>query len=1573
MKKLLSLLMTMAMILSMVILPVSAEEVGESTDTTALTDSCFCGCGQALSDVQWKKWNINEDANVASGHYYLDGDYVQSQQAVVNSGIRVVLDLRGYELTNTKDYRMVMCYGYMAVMDSVGGGRLCGNTTGSGYGGIIMVSTNETHNSVFELYSGTLTLGVNHKGSRRGGLITVSDTCTFRMYGGTVLNGTTYSTLDAYKDTKDDAGCIYGASGANIEILGGKVIGGKSDRNGGNICSLGTTVLKNCEIIGGYAEAAGGNICQNGGSLTIENAMIRDGVCEGTANGGGNICLMSSAVLTIKNSTLRNGYSNYHGGNLCMGTSSGTIENTVIEAGVARVRGANVYAATSCTGLTIRNCDLPGDISCMNKNLVLEGKVTIGVLNNGLRLWSSDGKIQADATGLTEGSLIYVDADHTFTKPGANPDYFRGAIRCVVSQGEDGLVGTQAADGELGGYCPHCNQQVAWTSLDLTTCLVQNCLLDSATDTDPACTGRHLESGHYYLGKSFTGMAQYYIGVYLSGQGTLATKDVVLDLAGCSMTANGRVFYLRPGMDTVLNSLTILDSCGASKVTGSGAANQGGGVLYNEGGKLTVYGGSYVYKPVSGRNVTGGGVIRGGYENYIYGGVFDGRAFTYTDASTADKVYKYNGGVFSLGDGSAKNLIMTAGVMLGGTANQGGCLYGGYNNTITITAGHFRGGQATLKESGGGNGGNICLEGTSSNKSGVAQISGVAITGGYSESYAGNFSGTYYKTLSLSDSYIADGSSKDYGGNIAIGANSTFANYENLIVNKGTAVRGANIYSAGTGQRANLIDCYVVDGAASNVGGNFYAGNGYLVIRGGVFDHGRAVTYGGNFVANAGKAAAGNYLKLEKDDKGNVPQITGGVAGTYGGNFYASGVLELQDAFINNGKAKAKQGQDIWYLASTSSHKAHKLEIGAGVTGNISMGSATGNLTAPYYALPVADTVCSTLNANIVLENVENQPMLAAKDGQLYVGSVAVFNGAGECTWYAQNADAVAACDLTEYVRVYTDEPIALTKDCYVDINGHTVAVSGAYTLYGMDSAAHNGNDSTGKAVLSEEVKYESDYTAPNSMRYIALAEGSDVTWHCLDMKITSVSLRPGTAGLYYSAQWNLDSTMAQQVETFGIAVSLTRMPTAAFTEDVLYTQMTADQLQTGVEIPGAIIENIFSAEGAFEMDGSEFTGDAANMLRGQQKIYATPYVMLTDGTCLVADDPNTDTDDVALSMQDVLTQMGTLVEENPETYRRHTPALRAFCAAWEGAVESWNLSDYAFETPEEDDVLDILLIGNSFCYYYVEELHEMAKTAGVKMRVCNLYYSGCPMTNHVNWWRNGDKKYQYFEAVDGGKVQTNGVSLEWALQQHEWDVMCLVTTSSEVREYTVEESLAVHREPRNILYGYLRDQFPNADLYFQQCWSYDIGHTKDDGYVMKDLEQQIAYTEHIRQIATGICAENNVGRANVGDAWELYRTACNEAGISHCLTARLGNSKLTGEPHSGDGSHDGDIGGGQLLNAAVWFEILTGLDCRTTGYVPTYTYGGVDYPMSETMAQMLYDAAHTAVTEILPTYPEFQ
>ena len=54
---------------------------------------------------------------------------------------------------------------------------------------------------------------------------------------------------------------------------------------------------------------------------------------------------------------------------------------------------------------------------------------------------------------------------------------------------------------------------------------------------------------------------------------------------------------------------------------------------------------------------------------------------------------------------------------------------------------------------------------------------------------------------------------------------------------------------------------------------------------------------------------------------------------------------------------------------------------------------------------------------------------------------------------------------------------------------------------------------------------------------------------------------------------------------------------------------------------------------------------------------------------------------------------------------------------------------------------------------------------------------------------------------------------------------------------------------------------------------------------------------------------------------------------------------------------HDGDVGGGQYLNACVWFEVLTGKSCIGNTWRPSYE-------LSEERITQLQLAAHQAVAE---------
>ena len=289
-------------------------------------------------------------------------------------------------------------------------------------------------------------------------------------------------------------------------------------------------------------------------------------------------------------------------------------------------------------------------------------------------------------------------------------------------------------------------------------------------------------------------------------------------------------------------------------------------------------------------------------------------------------------------------------------------------------------------------------------------------------------------------------------------------------------------------------------------------------------------------------------------------------------------------------------------------------------------------------------------------------------------------------------------------------------------------------------------------------------------------------------------------------------------------------------------------------------------------------------------------------------------------------------------------------------------------EDPAKDDTLNILMIGNSFCYYYVEELYGMLKAAGIEANICNVYYSGCSLQQHWTWWKSGEANYNYYTTNANGRATTEKVNLEYCLQQRNWDVISLQESSSGVRgSGGVDAHLKKAELWMTELIGYLKEQFPQSRHFWHQTWSYQIGYDRNGYKVTLPAQQEMDMLSQ-KDFSVAVCKTFDLERINTGEAWQLVR----QGGYDN-LCARL--SKNDG---AGDYYHDGDIGGGQYLNACVWFEALTGQSCVGNTYVPAYASSKVlsadltsklvlkngKYTLSEDLIATLQQAAHKAIEQ---------
>lgn len=261
--------------------------------------------------------------------------------------------------------------------------------------------------------------------------------------------------------------------------------------------------------------------------------------------------------------------------------------------------------------------------------------------------------------------------------------------------------------------------------------------------------------------------------------------------------------------------------------------------------------------------------------------------------------------------------------------------------------------------------------------------------------------------------------------------------------------------------------------------------------------------------------------------------------------------------------------------------------------------------------------------------------------------------------------------------------------------------------------------------------------------------------------------------------------------------------------------------------------------------------------------------------------------------------------------------------------------------TPSHDhDICHILMIGNSFCMNYSDELYEMARTAGIRCRLTSLVVGACTLEMHGDYYAREIPAYTVITYDENGYRTEEGKTMQYALGLADWDV---ISYQDGERYYRLEgvESAMVHMEPHlTALVTAIRGRFPNAIHYFHQVWAYQVGYyrpEKSPFRVINSAAQAVMHRD-LRDMAVDACERHSLYRIPTGDAWTIARA-----------DRRVGDDLCTG-----DKEHDSEQTGGQYLNACVWLETLFGKSCMGN-------YIDSPYLTRERMSA-LQEAAHQAV-----------
>ncbi|MBO5837623.1 MAG: DUF4886 domain-containing protein [Oscillospiraceae bacterium] len=270
-----------------------------------------------------------------------------------------------------------------------------------------------------------------------------------------------------------------------------------------------------------------------------------------------------------------------------------------------------------------------------------------------------------------------------------------------------------------------------------------------------------------------------------------------------------------------------------------------------------------------------------------------------------------------------------------------------------------------------------------------------------------------------------------------------------------------------------------------------------------------------------------------------------------------------------------------------------------------------------------------------------------------------------------------------------------------------------------------------------------------------------------------------------------------------------------------------------------------------------------------------------------------------------------------------------------------------------EKQILNVLMIGSSYSYYYCDELAAIARADGLKMEVGNLYISGGTAQQHYEQFSKNQPIYEFVVHGKSGKTTIKPATMQQALQGRPWELITIqesydpgyntfypnadVKTADYVKK-TVEE---------------LKKRFPDVELAWHQVWSKEVGFKgalvaldadiencgMDERRQVRTSEKQQADYQVIRDCALQICKDNKLPRIPSGDAWQLAR-AHEKIGDNLCKE---------------DKTHENEAG--QYLNGCVWYEVLTKNSCIGNTFRPE--------GLSEETVSILQQCAHQAVAGV--------
>ncbi len=247
---------------------------------------------------------------------------------------------------------------------------------------------------------------------------------------------------------------------------------------------------------------------------------------------------------------------------------------------------------------------------------------------------------------------------------------------------------------------------------------------------------------------------------------------------------------------------------------------------------------------------------------------------------------------------------------------------------------------------------------------------------------------------------------------------------------------------------------------------------------------------------------------------------------------------------------------------------------------------------------------------------------------------------------------------------------------------------------------------------------------------------------------------------------------------------------------------------------------------------------------------------------------------------------------------------------------------------------MKILSIGNSFSQDAHRWLHSFAAAQGIDMQTANLFIGGCSLKMHYDNLINDTEKYAF--ELNGNECERM-ISLEEAIKYDDWDIITIQQVSNDSGK---PQSYFPYL---NLVCDYVKETVPNAELYIQETWSYEID-VCHSGYFHYHHSQEEMY----RRLHDCYEMAANLTGGKIIPAGTVVQALREET--------KEFNYRKGGRSLCRDGFHM-SYDYGRYAVAATWVAAITGADIRDNTFIPEEDrFEAVDPALLKVIRDKIYE-----------------